>query len=523
MKKPIANIGILLVLIIVLPPLFFTTYEVGNYYRNEQLIDSIYTSQLESVIFSLNQYSDDILSGWARQLERDLQDGQRTDSTILESFMENRSSVRMVFVSDSARSLLIQRGKTSEDGGLMDAGIFQDYLDENQPLVGRLEQYLTQGYRKMQPVDLEGSKDGMILFAFSRSGKNTGIAGLYFDPELFISENLGPKIQAVAQDKFYLSVFSKEEDAEIYSSEFYEVAEKNIEHKKTLWILPDYELGIELKGDTIDNLVSQRMWTSIWMILIVDAILIVAAIFIYRAIRQQMKLAQLKSEFVSNVSHEIRTPLAVINMYSETLEMDRVKTEAKKKEYYRIIQTETRRLSGIVNKILNFSRIESGKRDYSFQQTDINELINEIITNFEHHFKDKEVNYEFRPGKNLPPVSIDSEAVTDAIINLIDNGIKYSLQEKEITIYTEFTMNELRVAVKDNGVGIEEKHQRMVFDKFYRVTKGDLAHQAKGSGIGLSIVKHIMEAHGGDVSVSSTPGKGSVFMLHFPVRNKNNR
>lgn len=520
MKKPVANIGFLLLLIIALPPLFFTTYEVGNYYRNEQLIDSIYTSQLESVIFSLNQYSDDIVSGWARELERDFQDGLRTDSTILKTFIENHVSVGRVFLSDSARPLVIQGSGTIDSDRVVSMQMLKNYLDENQALVRRLKQYLAQGYRKIQPVELEQNKDALIMFAYSRTETDIGIMGFWYNAEIFIQENLGPKIQAVAQDKFYLSVFSKVDNAEIYSSDLYDLTGKNIEHKNALWILPDYELGIQLKGETIDSLVNQRMWSSIWMILIMDTILIIAAIFIYRGIRQQMKLAQLKSEFVSNVSHEIRTPLAIINMYSETLEMDRVKSEEKRKEYYHIIQTETKRLSGIVNKILNFSRIEGGKRHYSFQEVDINALIGQIITNFEHHFKDKEVTYSFEPGMDLPRISIDAEAVTDAIMNLIDNGIKYSPQKKEITIYTVNKSNELNVAVKDTGVGIEEKDQKMIFDKFYRVTKGNLAHQAKGSGIGLSIVKHIMEAHNGHVSISSTPGKGSIFTLHFPLAGK---
>ncbi len=188
-------------------------------------------------------------------------------------------------------------------------------------------------------------------------------------------------------------------DLEVYSNELYDNPDKNIEHRKPLWLMPDYELGIQLKGETIEDMVKQRMRSSIWLIIIIDLILILAAYLVYRGVRQQMKLAQLKSEFVSNVSHEIRTPLAIINMYSETLEMGRVKDEAKKVEYYKIINTETNRLSGIVNKILNFSNIESGKRDYKFLKSDLNEVIERIIQNYQHHFNNKGVSCSFSPAK----------------------------------------------------------------------------------------------------------------------------
>jgi two-component system phosphate regulon sensor histidine kinase PhoR len=248
----------------------------------------------------------------------------------------------------------------------------------------------------------------------------------------------------------------------------------------------------------------------------VDIILLLAAWFVYRSIRQAVRLAQLKSEFVSNVSHEIRTPLAIINMYSETLEMDRIKDEQKKKEYYRVINTETNRLSGIVNKILSFSKIESGKRDFKFEEVDLNSVVDQIIHNYQHHFKNKGFTCNYNPAEALDVITADREAITDALINLIDNAIKYSDSGKQIDISTGMDSENVFVEVKDYGIGINTKDQKLVFDKFFRVTSGDLAFKAKGSGIGLSIVKHIMEAHNGSVGLKSKPGEGSTFTLYFP-------
>jgi len=204
-------------------------------------------------------------------------------------------------------------------------------------------------------------------------------------------------------------------------------------------------------------------------------------------------------------------------MYSETLEMGRVKDEAKKVEYYKIINTETNRLSGIVNKILNFSKIESGKRDYKFLKTDLNNVIEGIIQNYQHQFRNNGVSCSFIPAKELPEILMDADAIADAIINLLDNAIKYSGDKKQIDIHTGINETDVYVEVKDYGVGIEEKYQKMVFDKFFRVTQGNLAHQAKGSGIGLSIVKHIMMAHEGEVTLVSAAGEGSRFRLNFPM------
>ncbi len=519
MKNPVTKIGILLLLIIALPPIFFSAYEMGNMAQNEMMIDSIYTSQLESVLFSINQYSDDVVSGWANRIEQSLQKGGTTErEKAIREFMGNNISMEAIFLADSLKISRMFFSSSREAADSLTATRLEQVLSRNRPEIFRLIQYMEVGYRRIQPIDLEIPNRSLFLFAYNASQKGKGICGIVVNSERFTAENLGPKIQSVAQDKFYISVFDVSTGGEIYSNVLYEDEEKDIRHMKELWLMPDYHLGIQLRGETIEDLVQQRTNFNLWLILLMDAILILAAVFVYRSIRQQVRLTQIKSEFISNVSHEIRTPLAVINMYSETLEMDRIKDEEKKKEYYRIINTETNRLSAIVNKILNFSRIESGKRSYKFEETDLNELITKTLDTYQHHFKNKGFTCNFMPAENLPVIIADHEALTDALINLIDNAIKYSNDKKQIDIETGKGQNTVFVSIKDYGVGIADKDQKLVFDKFYRVTRGNLAHQAKGSGIGLSIVKHIMEAHGGSVSLKSKSGEGSRFTLHFPVK-----
>lgn len=485
-------------------------------YRNEQMIDSIYVRQLESVIFSINQYSDDIVSSWANKLEQDIQNNKLKTEEIAKKFIDRNKSVEMLFFVDSS-NINQAYFKNSVVNSDTNKTALQEIINQNTNQIIRLKQYMDGGYRKIQPIDIDLPNSSLFIFAFKDADQNTKVCGIIVKSLGFIKENLGPKIQAVAKDEFYFSVFDTETGSEVYSNEVYETADKNIKHKKILWIMPDYQLGIQLKGETIEDLVQKRTRFNIWIILIIDLILIIAAVFIYRSLRQEMKLAQLKSEFISNVSHEIRTPLAVINMYSETLSMNRIKDESKKQEYYNIINTEANRLSGMVNKILNFSKIESGKRTYKFIETDVNEIVTQILENYEHHFKRNGFTYNFTPKEKLPKVMADGEAITDAIINLIDNAIKYSKDKKQIDISTGSDNTSVFVEVKDFGLGINEKYQKMVFDKFYRVTDGNLAHKAKGSGIGLSIVKHIMEAHKGSVKLNSKEGMGSTFILNFPI------
>ncbi|HEY9116071.1 MAG TPA: HAMP domain-containing sensor histidine kinase, partial [Bacteroidales bacterium] len=143
-------------------------------------------------------------------------------------------------------------------------------------------------------------------------------------------------------------------------------------------------------------------------------------------------------------------------------------------------------------------------------------LVNETLEMYRPHFERKEFSFEFKPASEKLLISADKEAVAEALNNLVDNAMKYSDELKKIEIATKIHNQFAIVEVTDFGIGIDKKDQKLIFDKFYRVTKGDLAHKAKGSGIGLSIVKNIMDAHKGSVSLTSTPGKGSTFSLHFP-------
>jgi two-component system, OmpR family, phosphate regulon sensor histidine kinase PhoR len=171
-----------------------------------------------------------------------------------------------------------------------------------------------------------------------------------------------------------------------------------------------------------------------------------------------------------------------------------------------------------VNRILSFSQIESNKRKYYFSESSINEIVENAALTFRYSIENKGFIYSFKPDNSLPLVFVDKEAIADAFVNLIDNAMKYSAEIKEIVVRTGKYDEYIYVEVEDHGIGISEKNQKYIFDKFYRVTEMNLANKVKGSGLGLAIVKHIMDAHDGRIYVKSSPGSGSKFRLSFPVK-----
>jgi two-component system phosphate regulon sensor histidine kinase PhoR len=202
-------------------------------------------------------------------------------------------------------------------------------------------------------------------------------------------------------------------------------------------------------------------------------------------------------------------------MYIETLEMGRVKSADKVKEYYGVIGNETRRLTEMVNRILGFSKMEKGKHSYHSAVCDFNAIVESVLTTYHLRLEEQGFDLQYTPTVGLPAILCDKEAVAQALINLVDNAMKYSRESKVIEISTGRYKQWVYLQVKDHGPGIARKHQKLVFDKFYRVTNRNLAHEVKGTGLGLAIVREIMQAHKGRVTLQSRPGEGCAFRLYF--------
>jgi len=225
-------------------------------------------------------------------------------------------------------------------------------------------------------------------------------------------------------------------------------------------------------------------------------------------------------EFVAGVSHELRTPLAVIRSAGENLADAVVNEPQRTRTYGEVINKEGRRLSDMVERILLFSRIQSGHQSYKLEPVQVAELVDDALDASRSLIQENDIEIRLQVSEDLPLTTADAGAVRSAIQNLISNAIKYSPAGSSVAIEAREAPGkagtEIQVAVRDEGEGILPSDLRHIFDPFYR-GRGVRDAQVQGSGLGLSLVRQVIEAHGGRVSVDSSPGKGSTFILHLPV------
>ena len=246
------------------------------------------------------------------------------------------------------------------------------------------------------------------------------------------------------------------------------------------------------------------------------AVIVAGIVVTWQLMRRETEMARLKSDFVANVSHDLKTPLSVIRMFGETLEMGRVHDEAHRQEYYRVITRESERLSRLIDNVLDFSRIESGRRRYEVTPTAVEPVIRETLEAFAYPLERKGFKLEVDVAPDLPAVPMDANAVGQAMANLVDNAIKYSADDRALTISARLVNGRLALSVADRGIGIPKAEQDRIFEKFYRAERSDTQGR-RGSGVGLALVRHVAQAHGGAVTVESAPGVGSRFTFWLPL------
>ncbi len=273
---------------------------------------------------------------------------------------------------------------------------------------------------------------------------------------------------------------------------------------------------IKLKGESIDSIADDILRRNFYLAIVMGGVLLGGVFFTWRSVNQEMELARLKSDFVSNVSHELKTPLALIRLFAETLELGRVRRPEKMQEYYSTIRKESERLTGLINNLLDFSRIEAGGKQYRFERTDLAGLVGQAIGAYRYQLDEKGFQVEETLAGDLPPVLVDRESYSLCVLNLLDNAVKYSGDSRQVAVRLNRENGSVALEVEDRGIGIARKDHIRIFEKFYRA--GDpLVHTTKGSGLGLSLVKHVAQAHHGTVSVESSPGQGSKFILKVPI------
>ncbi|MBA2544508.1 MAG: HAMP domain-containing histidine kinase [Deltaproteobacteria bacterium] len=238
------------------------------------------------------------------------------------------------------------------------------------------------------------------------------------------------------------------------------------------------------------------------------------------AIRRERRLSELKSEFISNVSHELKTPLSIISMFGEMLANGRTKSPEQAHEYAEIIWRESVRLGRLIDNVLDFAKMERGMDVYEFgDDVDITEVVARAVDLSTRRVAAAEMTVHSELEAELPLVKLDANAFTLAVLNLIDNAVKYAVDGKKIEVSLRRDEDRLVLAVRDWGSGIDPEEQERIFERFYRARSIRLK-PIRGSGIGLALVQHIARAHGGDVTVVSTPDQGSTFSIWLPIDGK---
>ena len=236
-----------------------------------------------------------------------------------------------------------------------------------------------------------------------------------------------------------------------------------------------------------------------------------------RMIGQEIKVASMKADFAANVSHELRSPITQIRLKGEFLQMGLADSETEQQEHYDVIVRESERLSRLVDNVLDFAAIESGTKSYTLRPADIGETIRAAVESARYSMETRGLRMELDVPEGLPVVMHEPEAIQQVLQNLISNAAKYGEDGGWIGIRANIGHQAVDVAVSDRGIGMTEEELAHIFEKFYR-SNSPKARREKGTGIGLAIVQYIMEAHHASVSVKSTPGVGTTFTLHFPIR-----
>jgi len=281
--------------------------------------------------------------------------------------------------------------------------------------------------------------------------------------------------------------------------------------------LQDFRLGVVPLGeDPVARASTRNRLVYVVLLALFYLTLSFGVVYTGRVLYREARLSRMKTDFVSLVSHELRTPVTSIRMFIETLALGRVQDPAQTQEVLRMLTQETERLSTLIERVLDWSRIESGRKEYNPETLLVSDVVETAVAAFRAQRLEGDLKLTVQVPEPAPPVHVDRVAIAGALLNLLQNAYKYSREDKRIALTVRTRRRWVDITVEDHGVGIARRDHRRIFERFYRVDNL-LTRRTEGSGLGLAIARRIVEAHGGNITLQSEVGKGSRFTLQLPV------
>ena len=329
-----------------------------------------------------------------------------------------------------------------------------------------------------------------------------------------------PLIIAVHAQKVFDSLSSEKSYPESYPHKLELITDESSEGES---LGPNFR-GLKVIFPESEKTAFTKHWNLqrsiyILVLILVLGLTLFGAYLLWRDVCRDLHMAEIRSQFVSSVSHELKTPLTAIRMFAETLRLGRSKSQKTQEEYLDTIVNESERLTRLLNNVLDFSKIEKGKRTYRLEPTSLSEVVQAAARAMEYPLSQQGFKLNIQIKQDLLDVQADKDAIEQAILNLLQNALKYSGNSCDIDLRLQQKDNKAVIQVIDHGVGIAPQEQRQIFEKYYRVPSKENEGTA-GTGLGLALVSHIVKGHKGQIEVKSEPGKGSTFSIYLPLEGK---
>jgi signal transduction histidine kinase len=351
-----------------------------------------------------------------------------------------------------------------------------------------------------------------VLLITNSTSKTSTLVGFKVNLDTLKNRILSSVIKSHTEFELDLDITSRQQIAKMDVTPFNMAKELSP-------LVPSWRISIRPKSlEIINNYISTKRWVYSIALTFLIAGMFFGIILVLRDMSRERRIAQLGSDFVSNVTHELKTPLTSIRMFAETMHLGRIKKKNEQQEYLSIIVNETERLTRLINNVLDFSKIEKNKKEYHFEFIDLSDVVQSAVNSMEYWMNEQGFKIESEIKPNVK-TKADGDAIEQAVLNLLSNAMKYSFERKEINLRLWTENQSINIQVEDKGIGIPESRQNHIFNKYYRAHVGHEQDKG-GAGLGLTVLKHIVDAHRGKIELESKVNQGSTFTISLPVYRK---